>query len=302
MLKITKSTDALEVSRLTVCLYSPPGLGKTSLGFTAESPILLDFDSGAYRSANRGDSVQVSTWADVENVTADDLKPYKTVVVDTAGRALDVLTSAIIDNNPKMGRGGSLTLQGYGELKSRFVAWTKLIKGFGLDVVLLAHSDEQRKGDEIQERLDVQGGSKNEIYKVSDMMGRLSIKGKSRFLNFNPTDTAFGKNPAGFPEIEVPDFRLQENRKFLATVIKQAKDKLNEASEEQKAVSSMLTDWQAIISELSTAEEFNGKIAEINQTDDRVKENVKRILMKEALSKGLEFDKSVKQFKQKEAA
>lgn len=150
-LKITKATDTIEVKNLTVCIYAAPGIGKSTLAFTADSPLLIDFDQGAYRAGNRGDVVQVSSWSDVASITAEDLKPYKTLVVDTAGRALDALTAAIIADNPKMGRGGALTLQGFGELKARFIAWTKMIRSFGLDVVLISHADEQRSGDEIIE-------------------------------------------------------------------------------------------------------------------------------------------------------
>src|SRR6185295_4994181 len=195
-LRITKATDPIEVKNICLTIYANPGIGKTSLAFTAEKPLLLDFDGGAYRSGNRGDIVSVNSWADAGGVIGDDLAGYKTLIIDTAGRALDALTSDIIHANPKMGRsGGALTLQGYGELKSRFIAFTKLVRSFGLDIVLLAHSDEQRNGDELIERIDVQGGSKNEIYKAADVMGRLSIRQGQRVLNFSPTDTAFGKNP-----------------------------------------------------------------------------------------------------------
>jgi hypothetical protein len=195
-LKIIKSSDPISVERVNLCIYGPPGLGKTSLAFTAESPLLLDFDNGAHRAANRKDTVRVQSWGEVAELDRDDLAQYSTVIVDTAGRALDALTADIIRRNPKMGRGGALSLQGYGQLKAEFVAWLKLLNSFGKDVVLIAHMDEQRNGDEIIERLDVQGGSKNEIYKAADAMGRLTIRDGKRLLNFSPTDAAFGKNPA----------------------------------------------------------------------------------------------------------
>src|SRR6185436_10349945 len=190
MLKITKSSDPIVVKNIVLCVYGVPGLGKTSTGFTADGPLLLDFDHGAQRSRNRRDSVQIQSWSDVASMTQADLVAHKTLVVDTAGRGLDCLTADIIDADPKMGRGGNLTLQGYGALKGQFVGWLRLVRSFGLDVVLLAHSDEQRKGDELIERLDAQGGSKNEIYKCADVMGRLYLDKGKRILNFSPTDTA----------------------------------------------------------------------------------------------------------------
>ena len=87
-LRITKNIEPIQVSRIVLCLYGVPGLGKTSTAFTAEKPILLDFDRGAHRSRNRGDSVQVAKWEDILAITAEDMKPYKTVVIDTATGSL----------------------------------------------------------------------------------------------------------------------------------------------------------------------------------------------------------------------
>lgn len=232
-LRILKSADPITVERLNVVLYAPPGLGKTSLAFTAEGPLLLDFDEGAHRAANRKDSVRVHQWTDVTDITADDLEPYSTVIVDTAGRALDVLSADIIRRNAKMGRGGALTLQGYGQLKSEFVAFLKQLNSFGKDVILIAHMDEQRNGDEIIERLDVQGGSKGEIYKAADAMGRINIVSGKRLLLFSPTDAAFGKNPGQLEPLTIPHCDKPEFDAFLAGVIAKIKAKLNALTEEQ---------------------------------------------------------------------
>lgn len=298
-LKITKAEEPIEVKQLTACIYSPPGLGKSSLGFTAPSPLLFDFDGGSYRALNRKDVVRVESWADVMSITAEDLKPYRSVIIDTAGRALDALSAHIISENPKLGRGGALTLQGFGELKARFIAWIKLIRSFGLDVILLAHSDEQRQGDDLIERLDVQGGSKNEIYKAADMMGRISLVGGKRILNFNPTDTAFGKNPGGLPAIEIPDAEKDPGafKNLLAKVLEDTKAALNELSEEQKEVANLMADWQAKIEEAESVEDLNNLIPKTQEADERVRDNVKRLLVSVGKKKGFTFDKKKVAFK-----
>lgn len=289
-LRITKAADPITVDRLNVCLYGPPGTGKTSLAFTAEAPLLLDFDNGAYRALNRKDIVRVSTWADVAGMTGDDLEPFSTVVVDTAGRALDCLTADIIRRNPKAGRGGALTLQGYGTLKAEFVAWLKSLNSYGKDVVLIAHMDEQRNGDEIVERLDVQGGSKGEIYKAADAMGRLAIRENKRTLNFSPTDAAFGKNPGQLDVLAVP--HPDKSPTFLADVIQSIKDKLNTMTAEQAKAQIELTAWRERIAEFKTADEFNACIGDIGKASEAA-----RALFKTAAhTAGLSWDKKAGQF------
>lgn len=291
MLKITKSSEAISVTTLVVVIYSPPGIGKTSMGFTAEKPLTIDFDKGSHRAKNRRDVVQVEKWADVTEISADDLKNYKTIVVDTAGRALDVLAMDIIARDPKMGRGGALSLQGYGELKSKFTAWVKLVRSFGLDVVLLAHSDESRKGDEVLERLDVQGGSKNEIYKSADVMGRIYLTNGRRTLNLSPTDTAFGKNPGQLPALEVPDYSVEPL--FLAGVIEQTKVALNAMTDEQIKTATALAEWKDKVEALTVVADFDALVAQVRTAD----ENIRRVFLGAAKAKGFTFDKAAGVFK-----
>lgn len=289
-LKITKSTDPIRVERLNICLYGQPGAGKTSLAFTAEHPLLLDFDQGAHRAANRQDAVRVACWDDVAGIAESDLAYYSTVIVDTAGRALDVLSADIIRRNPKAGRGGVLTLQGYGILKGEFIAWLKMLNGFGKDVVLIAHMDEQRNGDDVIERLDVQGGSKNEIYKAADAMGRVAIRSGKRTLNFNPTDAAFGKNPGQLDALDLP--HPDREPQFLAGVIAQIKDRLNKLTEQQREAQAELESWRVSIRDLAAAEDFNGELARVRQAPKAVQ----ALFADRAKELGLTFDKKAGQY------
>jgi len=296
MLKIIKSSEPIRVERLNVCLYGAPGIGKTSLAFTADCPLLLDFDQGAHRSANRKDTVRVAQWGDVSDLDADDLAEYRTVVVDTAGRALDTLTADIIRRNPKMGRNGALTLQGYGQLKAEFVGWLKALNTLGKDVVLIAHMDEQRNGDEIIERLDVQGGSKGEIYKAADAMGRILIREGKRWLNFSPTDAAFGKNPGQLQPLEVP--HPDKSPDFLAGVVQTIKDRLNAMSEDQIAAQVSVQRWRETISAMKSADDFNNSLSDAKKQSKAVQ----AMLAHAATEHGLHFDKAAGKYVARQAA
>jgi len=205
-LKIIPATEPLPVAQLVVTIYSAPGLGKSSLLFTGGKVLSLDTDRGSYRAHNRKDVVSPQSWADIAHMTAEDLAPYDLIGLDTAGRALDLLTVDIIKSNPKLAQGnGALSQRGYGELKSRFQQWLAVMRSLGKDVILVCHMAEEYKGDDIIERIDVQGSSKNEIYKCSDAMCRIQIMPDGgRVLNFDPREGGYGKNPAQLPRIPFP--------------------------------------------------------------------------------------------------
>lgn len=299
-LKITKAAEPITVERLNTVIYGPPGLGKSSLAFTTDAPLLLDFDQGSHRAANRKDVVRIADWSDVAGITADDMKPFNTVIVDTAGRALDILTADIIRANPKHGRGGALTLQGYGELKSRFTSFLKLLNSFGKDVVLIAHMDEQRNGDDIIERLDVQGGSKGEIYKAADAMGRLVIANGQRKLLFSPTDAAFGKNPGQLPPLDVPDMTSPDFDTFLASVIERIKGRLNELTESQREAMAEQNWFRDALPKVGDASGINALLDRASKAGTVCK----GLLHKRAVEIGLAFDKAKGEYaeRQSEAA
>jgi hypothetical protein len=300
-LKITKATDPIKVENLVVTVTGLPGLGKSTIAQTAESPLTLDTDGGIYRAKNRQDSVPVKEWSDIATLTAEDLKNHKTIAVDTVGRLIELLAADIYNRDPKNRNGANLSIKAYGTLKAEFTGWLSRLRSMGKDIVLLAHADEQKKGEEIIERLDVQGGSKNEIYKVSDVMGRLYVSSdKKTRLDFNPSDTGFGKNPAQLDVLMVPHYN--ENPRFLAEVIAKVKATLNEMTEEQREVAAILSAWNTKAVEAKGAEAFNTLISEVETVDERAKENVKRVIWAAATAQGLSFDKKQKAFKEPVAA
>ena len=232
MIKIVKADEVILQNNLIITVYGSPGAGKTSLGFSANKPLLLDFDLGAQRSIGRKDAIVINKWNDIADITAKDLESYETIVIDTVGRLLEVLTAHLIAGNPKLARStGELQLHGYGALNVAFKTFLMKIKSFGKDIILIAHNKEEKENDITFTRIDAMGSSKQEILKCSDLLGYVAMKGNDRELDFNPTEQHLGKNCAGFPSLKIPAHTSNQN--FLAELIQQAKDKMNAKTAEQ---------------------------------------------------------------------
>ncbi|HEX7039075.1 MAG TPA: ATP-binding protein, partial [Trueperaceae bacterium] len=272
-------------------IYGMPGIGKSSFGFTAESPLLLDFDGGAHRSAFRQDIVPVGAWSEIATITAEDLKPYKTVVLDTVGRALDFLSAELIAENPKLAtKAGALSLQGYGALKSAFASWLGRLNSLGLDVIMIAHDKESTNERDVKiVRPDVTGGSYNEIFKLADSVGYMYADGKKRVLDFNPTENYVGKNPAQFDVIEIPDYNREP--RFAGRLIVEIKSALGQLSAEAQKVVTAVNAFRDRMPEIETAEEMTALLAEVDKLEEPVKAQCKRVMLDRCNELGLEYDK-----------
>lgn len=297
-LRIITEKDPYEVKAITTVIYSLPGIGKTSTGCTADTPLLLDFDKGSYRSAFRKDSVIIESWEDIQNITSDDLKSFKSLVIDTPGRAVSMLAKHLIDEDPKNGAAGKLNQNGWGNLGISFRSWLDFVKNTGLDIVMLEHVSEgtNNKG-EGKDRLDVGGKSGSEILKSSDAIAKLYLEAGKRKLNFNPHEADLGKNPAGLPVIEVPDFSTEPN--FLGNVIRKIKASINSKTPEQQATAVIL---DSLIKKVSLARDPDG----LNKAFDEVRESSASQFVKSACwialketsqAVGCEFCQSTKRFK-----
>jgi hypothetical protein len=283
MIAITQADEVLEVKTICMTVYSNPGLGKTSLAFTAKRPLLLDFDKGAYRAVDRGASVQIEKWADVAEIRATDLKDFDTIVIDTVGKALDFLTADIVEKNSKHAYGGALNQQGWGQLGVRFGAFLRLLKGFGKDVILLSHMEEKSDGDQVKERLKISGGTNALVLTDSD---RISIYNKERHLVFSPTETAFGKDPANLVDLLLPDASSPEFKTFLGDTIQQVKDGLNQLSEAQVERKSEVEWFTSQLPDMLTAEDINAVLGRAKKAG----RDIAQMVVKRAAELGLEYD------------
>lgn len=300
VMKVILPSDVYRKETIVGCIYGPPGLRKTTLGFTADRPLLLDFDGGVHRASFRRAFVPVETWDDVLQMERSDFDGYGTAVVDTAGRAIDALGRKIIERDPKMAnKSGGLSLQGFGALKTEFAAWLRKLRGFGLNVLLILHSEEQKDGDSTVVRIDAQGASKQEIYKVSDFMGSITINHEGAIaLNLSPSDVAFGKNPANLPPMLFKT--IDGSSTHMAKVFSQTLEKINAMTEEQREVSAALEAWRVRIMEAPDAAALTALTKDV-PTDPRVTENAKRVLWSVARDRGFTYDKDRGEFVPKDA-
>lgn len=293
---IIKGTEPITVEHPIFALFGRPGICKTSLAYSAPKPLLLDFDGGAHRAVNRRDTLRITSWADVAELMADAhaIEPYDTFVVDTVGRALDVITADIAATEPKKAPGGVLSLQGYGTLKTRFRQWMATLRSHGKDVVLLAHDREEKDGDATIVRPDIIGASLGEVMRVADFVGYLYMSGKDRVLDFNPTDRWVGKNPGAWAPFKVP--AAANAQTFMADLMVKGREALGQVSAESAKVLEQVEGWRDGIAAYSTPEEFTRAIPEINTLAPMAQAQIKRLLMDRATALGFTFNTKAKAF------
>ena len=295
-MRIIPATDAIRVEHPVFMIFGQPGICKTSLGYSCQDPLLLDFDKGAHRAVNRRDTLVIDAWSDVVELMGNQaaLDPYATVVVDTVGRCLDLIVADIAATDPKKAPGGTPTLQGYGLLKTRFRAWTAQLRTLGKDVLLIAHDKEDKDGDTRVVRPDITGGSYGEVMKVADFVGYGYMSGKDRILDFNPTDRWIGKNPGGWAPFKVP--APGKAQSFMAELFDRGREALGAISEESAQVTQQVATWRAEIAKLETAKACTDAIPRVKTLGPLLQPQVAKILLDHAQSKGFVFDKAAKVF------
>lgn len=289
MIRLVKATDPIVVERPIFLLYGGAGRGKTTLGYSAPTPLLLDFDRGAHRAAFRADTVSIDRWGDIVTLLQQPstLDPYETIVLDTVGRCLDLMTVDLLTAQPRLARDGVLTQQGWGVLRLRFKTFVDQLRATGRHVLFLAHEREDREGEERLLRPDVPGGSYGELLKSTDFIGWIGIQGRDqRVLDFSPTEQRIGKNPGNWPPMPIP---LAECRDLLTRLFAQAREVLGRVSAEAASLQQQVQTWEATIEASETAEALTEALAAIQQAPPTVQPFAKRALWARAKALGFTY-------------
>lgn len=299
--KIITEDQAIETTSLIAVIYGEPGIGKTSVSFTTESPILLDFDGGIQRAANRKTAVRVNNWEGVTDLINSKefakLNP-KTIIVDTAGTMLDnYIADYVKRDDPKNSRrGGELSLQGYGAMKSRFQQFVNWAKSQKKNVVFIAHADADRSGDDTQWKPKLTGGSYDILRESADLVGFMYASKNSRVINFTPSANHVGKDCAEIGVVEVPHYSIGEYETFLQDLINRTLDKMNSLSEKQVEIRKMIEDYKEDIKSLTTADEANAQISLLAEEEKGVRIQMFNALRKHCETVGVKYSGREKKF------
>lgn len=291
-------------------LYGQPGSWKSTTALSAPHPVLIDLDRGMHRvrPAHRVPSLQVDNYQQILDLLAgDELKPYETIVFDTAGKLIDRIGEYVMANNPKCRTGGgNLSQQGWGEVKGVFTSLRKRLALLNKSIIFVAHESEEKNGDDTIKRPDIAGSARKDIVKDLDFMGYMELRGDRPVISFNPTDKFYAKNSLGLdPSVEVPPITDDMPNNFLAKyVFKASEAKLAEQTQMRVKYEELLTDIIGKIYAVKTAADANAFYADLHKLPvlwdslyyarNKLKEQVDSI--------GVVFDKAAKQFVAKNPA
>jgi hypothetical protein len=252
-------------------IYGQPGIGKTTLALSTPAPLLFDFDRGVHRvnPLHLKDTIQVSKWEEViDALDNEDLTPYKTIVIDTAGKMIDFMNDFLTARDPRLKMSdGSLSLKGYGARKTMFKDFFHKISMLGKNILFVAHESEEKDGDSRYIRPEIGGSSGKDLMKELDLVGYMQAVGRKRTISFDATEKYYGKNTCNLPaQIEIPETTTAKNI-FMAGILDTYGAMINDKMVMMRAYTSLLDAWRPKIEAVTNAEQANSLVAEVQEVE-----------------------------------
>lgn len=298
------STVPTEGKKIRILIAGYPGIGKSTLALSAPKPLHIDIDHGIDRiePRYRADYIQPKTYDEVlEDLVPENLADYDTLVFDTGGKLISLMSLWAIKKDPKYGqRDGSLSLKGYGFVGKEFQRLMDYcFYTLNKHIVMVFHAIEDKDGDQTKLRIKVEGQTKNNVWETQDLGGFVEMVGNDRTIGFSNCEKYFAKGTRGVNGVmRIPalgsgsanDFLTklfeQYNAKSAEEVAHQAAQKkiYDEAMEAVNALVSTITDPEsanaavpyfkginhALTSEREAALVWNAKIKELGLFYDKV--------------------------------
>ena len=291
-----KKPNELDFSnkKYEIIIAGLPGLGKSTLAQSAPRPLLVDLDKGIDRvdAEFRKDTLAVATYEElVSELKTDDLSMYDTIIIDTGGVLVDYMKDYAIADNPKNAKNdGTLALCGYGYVNKLFNDFHTLLKSLNKNIVWCFHAKEVSEDDILKLRLDVEGKTKDTIWRSVDIGGFIEMKGKDRLLTFCPCQKFYAKQTHGVADSYIlPDIHSTHKNTFLADLINHITNTLNN---EVKSASKDKEEYEYTMNELRPRIDKAQNENDINDLLFTFK-NTKFVLTSEVELKAL-FSKKIK--------
>lgn len=282
--KLIRHDEVLPPRNIVTILFGEPGVGKTSLTFTADKPVLLAYDAkGLDRAVNRKDAIQFKSWAEsmelIESNTIEE-NGYITAIIDTGGAMLDeFLAPHIVGINEKFGNGmGGLGLSGYGVMKDSFGKFCSAMEKKGVDLIFICHTSIEKEGDNMIRMPKMTGGSYDILVQKADLMGFIEMKNNKITLDFNPTSRHVGKNCARFPILEVPSFESKEYHSFMANIIRDTKAHMLKLSQAQQEAIKLVDGYKTQINQATDLENLELIFQDVQDQTPSIKAQISQLL------------------------
>jgi len=258
--------------RLLIAGY--PGIGKSTLGLSAPNPLHIDADFGIDRvePRYRKPYIQPNDYDELlTDLTPVNVQDYDTLVFDTGGKLISLMSLWAIKKDPKYGqRDGSLSLKGYGAIKREFnrlmdYCFYELDK----NIVIIFHAIEEKDGDNTRLRLKVEGGTKNDVWEPMDLGGFVEMNGNYRTIGFSNCERFFAKGTRGISGvIKIPPLGPNDANDFLTKLFDEynakAKADVEQNNELQKVYEAAIAEGNRIVGTVVDADTANAAIPSMN--------------------------------------
>lgn len=307
----------VEEQNLTILFYGSPGVGKTSLGYSADNSLLLNLDMGAHRvkpEHRSGKDTSVCKTFDEVKADVEYAKgKYKTIVIDTGGALVEMLKQYVVDH-PQDFKGGAkatggISLQGYGFVKTLWNDFTRTLRQ-NFNVVYIFHEQAEKNGDDgTFYSIVVEGAAKNVVWQSADLAARFFINNGQRYLGFTPTEQYSAKSSFGIKGlIEVPELKDGDPNDFLTKLF--AKVRANLAAEsasiapEKEAYDKAMEMFRKVIADIKTPENVMSTVQLIKVTKHGLtsEKEAKAMLKAKMDELGIVWDKGKKAYVYKDQA
>lgn len=291
--------------RIRLLIAGYPGIGKSTLALSAPKPLHVDVDFGIDRiePRYRVPYIQPNSYDEIlEDLTPENLKDFDTIVFDTGGKLISLMSLWAIKKDMKYGqRDGSLSLKGYGFVGKEFVRLMDYcFYELNKHIVIVFHATEEKDGDNTRLRIKVEGQTKNNVWEPMDLGGFVEMYGKDRTIGFSNCERYFAKGTRGISGVmKIPVLTETSSNDFLTKLFEQynaiSAKELEKTKAEKAAYDAVMTMGHKLIDtivDVYSANEAVQKVKSLAHVLTSSKE-LSAELNNKAKKCGLIFDKAV---------